>query len=77
MNPQDPLAALHPLRTPEPIGWWPLAPGWWVLLVAVVLLAALAVYLARRHYRRNAYRRVAMLQLQHSLQAFQSPRFSV
>ena len=31
-----------------------------------------AVYLARRHYRRNAYRRVAMLQLQHSLQAFQS-----
>ena len=38
MNPQDPLAALHPLRTPEPIGWWPLAPGWWVLLMFVPLV---------------------------------------
>lgn len=64
MNPQDPLANLHPLRQPDLIGWWPLAPGWWVLLtVILVSLAALAYVLIRR-YRANAYRRRALAQLQ-------------
>jgi hypothetical protein len=63
LNPQDPLAQLHALREPGTIGWWPLAPGWWVLLaIAVLLLATLAFYCYRR-YRANAYRRQACLQL--------------
>jgi len=63
VNPQDPLAALHPLREPIAIGWWPLAPGWWLLGCAVLLtLAALTVYLVKRH-RANAYRRVAIMRL--------------
>ena len=63
MNPQDPLANLHPLREPDLIGWWPLAPGWWLLLVTVLLgLATLAYFLVRR-YRANAYRRRALSQL--------------
>ena len=64
MNPQDPLAQLHALREPGTIGWWPLAPGWWVLFaIAVLLLATLAFYCYRR-YRANAYRRQACVQLQ-------------
>lgn len=64
MNPQDPLAALHPLREPGLIGWWPLAPGWWILIVITIgLLAAVALFFYRR-YRANAYRRQAMLQLE-------------
>lgn len=63
MNPADPLAQLHPLREPSLIGWWPLAPGWWLLLaLAVLALAAGAWYLYRRH-RRNAYRRLGLRQL--------------
>jgi hypothetical protein len=63
MNPQDPLAQLHPLREPELIGWWPLAPGWWLLLALLSLaLAGLAWYLLRR-YRANAYRRQGLRQL--------------
>jgi len=64
MNPQDPLAALHPLRTPEPLPWWPPAPGWWLL--AGVLLAALAwaAWRGWRHYRSNRYRRAARLALE-------------
>ncbi|MBE9538936.1 MAG: DUF4381 domain-containing protein [Proteobacteria bacterium] len=63
MNPQDPLAALHPLRDPGAISWWPLAPGWWVLIaLAVLAIAVLAYYLLKR-YRANAYRRLALQQL--------------
>ena len=64
MNPQDPLANLNPLRQPELISWWPLAPGWWLLLcIALLGLAALVYFLVRRH-RDNAYRRRALQQLQ-------------
>ena len=64
MNPQDPLANLHPLREPELIGWWPLAPGWWLLLAIVLLCLATLVYILLRRYRANAYRRRALVQLQ-------------
>lgn len=64
MNPQDPLAALHPLREPPPVGWWPPAPGWWLLgALALVLLLVLARLLWRR-YRANAYRRRALAELE-------------
>lgn len=64
MNPQDPLANLHPLREATAIGLWPLAPGWWVLAVAVLIaLVVLGAWLYRR-YRANAYRRQALAQLQ-------------
>lgn len=72
MNPQDPLANLHPLRQPEIIGWWPPAPGWWALLLLVLLALATLVYLLHRRYRRNAYRRRALLQLQGLRNTYQS-----
>jgi len=65
MNPQDPLANLHPLREPMAISWWPLAPGWWLLAAALLLLVLLGVYLVWQRYRANAYRRLAQQQLAH------------
>jgi hypothetical protein len=63
MTPQDPLAALHPLRTPEPIALWPPAPGWWILAaLGCAALAALGWHVWRRH-RRNRYRRLARAEL--------------
>ena len=64
MNPQDPLANLHPLREPGLIGWWPLAPGWWLLLAIVLLCLAALGYVLLKRYRANAYRRQALAQLQ-------------
>ena len=64
MNPQDPLAALHPLRVPGTIGWWPLAPGWWALIALLLLLLCAIGYVIYRRYRANAYRRQAATQLQ-------------
>ena len=61
MDPEQiPLRDLH---LPEAIGWWPLAPGWWLLIaLAVVLLAyLLRVYLRTR--ARGAARRHALRQL--------------
>jgi hypothetical protein len=63
VNPQDPLDALHPLRTPPPVDAWPPAPGWWLL--AAALLAALVAlgFLALRAWRRRAHLRAARREL--------------
>ncbi len=57
---QLPLRDLH---LPDPVGWWPLAPGWWI--VAFMFAAGLA-YLAWRSFqawRRAAPRRFALREL--------------
>ena len=58
MDPEQiPLRDLH---LPEAIGWWPLAPGWWVV---IALLAIGAGFLIRRYWQvwaRGAARRHAL-----------------
>lgn len=64
MNPQDPLAALHPLRAPEPLPWWPPAPGWWLLAGLLLVALIWGAWRYWRHYRSNRYRRSARRALQ-------------
>ena len=50
LNPQaqapNPLDQLRDIHLPEPISWWPPAPGWWILAVAsCALLAWILKYL--------------------------------
>lgn len=60
MNPQTLLDNLAPLRQPDAIGWWPLAPGWWLLIgLALLTLLTATVWLWRRRAA-NHYRRVAL-----------------
>lgn len=64
MNPNDIASMLEPLRKPPPVSWWPLAPGWWLLIVlACVLCGVLAHHLWQR-YRRGAPLREAQQRLQ-------------
>jgi len=61
MDPQQiPLRDLH---LPEMIGWWPLAFGWWFLIVLAVAGLSYLLYRTFRRRRRNASRRVALREL--------------
>lgn len=59
----DPLAALRPLHLPEAVGWWPPAPGWWLLGIAALAGAVLGMRALVRHRRRGRYRRAALAEL--------------
>ena len=60
MNGQDPLAQLRDIHMPNPISWWPPAPGWWLLTVLILaLMAGLIIWRVVRH-RRLAYKREAL-----------------
>lgn len=53
MNPAGP--ALRDIHLPT-VAWWPLAPGWWVMLAAVALVLAAIIVGAVRHRRRRMLR---------------------
>lgn len=55
MNDLSDQLPLRDIHLPEPIGWWPLAPGWWILLAILILLPVLiALFIKwRRHQRRQ------------------------
>lgn len=57
MNPEQLLSQLQPLRAPDPVGFWPMAPVWWLLLIAAALAATVTVVWFVRRYKRAAYRR--------------------
>lgn len=64
MNPSiDPSQLpLRDIHLPDPVGWWPPAPGWWLvaaLALAAVAYAMLLRYRSRRH--RAALRAVARI----------------
>ena len=61
MNPEDlPLRDLH---LPDMIGWWPLAPGWWVVAALVIFGFSMLLRYSYRQWRHNAPRRLALRRL--------------
>jgi len=63
---------LRDIHLPEPISWWPLAPGWWILLGLICLLI-LAIFLLRRWLikKRKMPKRIALRQLDKLQQDYQ------
>lgn len=54
---------LRDLHLPEPVSWWPPAPGWWILLLVLTSLCAYGLMRAYRRRQRNAARRSALQKL--------------
>lgn len=75
MDPEQiPLRDLH---LPEAISWWPLAPGWWVLIVLAVVLLFVLLRLYLRKRARSAARRHALRQLDQLTADFERHRNAV
>ena len=51
---------LRPLHLPDPIGWWPLAPGWWFVIALLLAGIGWLVLRAWRKYQFLAPQRYAM-----------------
>jgi len=51
---------LRDLHLPEPIGWWPLAMGWWLLIALAVVALILLGRTYLQHRREAAARRHAL-----------------
>ena len=54
---------LRDIHTPEPISWWPMAPGWWVLIVLAVILFVVLFRHLRKRRREREYRNYLSEQL--------------
>ena len=68
MDPREiPLRGLH---LPDAVGWWPLAPGWWLLIAIAIAAGAWLLRAWLRHYRQSAARRRALRQLEESRSAY-------
>jgi hypothetical protein len=62
-DPAD-LSNLRDIVVPPAVSWWPPAPGWWVVGAVCLVATGLAIAVAARHRRRNAYRREALRELE-------------
>jgi len=61
---------LRDLHLPEPIGWWPLAPGWWFIILLLVGVCGYVLFRAWLRWRHNAPRRFALRELTHYESAY-------
>ena len=60
---QDPLAQLQDIHLPAEIGLWPPAWGWWVLALLIIATVSALVFFIKRKISRNAYRTIAIAEL--------------
>jgi len=59
---QTQLKELRDIHLPDPVSFWPLAPGWWALLVILPVLYFFIRYIVR-WARRPKYKKLAMAEL--------------
>ncbi|VAW98600.1 hypothetical protein MNBD_GAMMA22-1579 [hydrothermal vent metagenome] len=71
MNPssENTALALRDIHLPDSILWWPLAPGWWIVAVLIVILA-LSLYVYKKTYFSRKLKKNIKLELEHCNQQY-------
>ena len=57
------LDRLNDLAMPPEVSWWPLAPGWYVVIGIALALLLFFIFRAWKSWQANAYRRAALREL--------------
>ncbi len=52
----DPLSDLRDIHLPDPVSFWPPAPGWWMALILVMGLIALSIWAFRKFRTPKAFK---------------------
>lgn len=59
----DPLQKLRDLQLGEPIGAWPLAYGWYLLAIFILIIVTIVIMTIYKRYQINKPKRLALKQL--------------
>lgn len=62
---------LRDIHLPEPVSWWPVAPGWWLLIAAIVLIL-FVIIISRKIYRSRQLKRDIASELENIKQQFRA-----
>jgi len=63
VNDQTSLDLLNDIVQPQAVGWWPPAPGWYVLMVLLGVASLVLAWRAWQKRKQNQYRRLALQEL--------------
>lgn len=66
-SPLDQLADIH---LPDSVSWWPLAPGWWIL-IALFIAITVGLFFWRKRKVKRRYRHHAITLLQQAYAQYQ------
>ncbi len=68
----NPLDQLPPLALPDPVGWWPLAPGWWFVGLMALALTAILLRFVYRYRQSKKLQRAAVTEAKSLYHHYQS-----
>ncbi|WP_028389447.1 DUF4381 domain-containing protein [Legionella fairfieldensis] len=72
MSESEILTKLHDIHLPSPVSWWPLAPGWYLVLFLSLVGLVYLIYICRRTYNNSLAKRQALKLLASLERAYRS-----
>ncbi len=61
---QDSSPHIQDIITPEDVAFWPPQPGWYLILLVLLIIVGIFIAIRMRHKKRNAYRSQGVLAIE-------------